>query len=134
MENCESRVWLTHLHFSQGKYLIHVFSMIVRRIVGNFKKIATLTIPSQALMKYLSCFARFGTISLKNVKNTHGGLILLVKLQDEACNFKSVTALWVFFTFFRWGTHLYMSLFPSICPSFVRPSRTISQEPYIIWS
>ena len=30
---------------------------------------------------------------------------------------------------FRWGTHLYMSLFPS-----VHLSRSISQEPYIIWS
>ena len=30
---------------------------------------------------------------------------------------------------FRWGTHLYMSLFPSICLS-----HSISQEPYIIWS
>ena len=28
---------------------------------------------------------------------------------------------------FRWGTHLYMSLIPSVCPS-VRPSRTITQQ------
>ena len=34
------------------------------------------------------------------LKNTHGGLILLVKLQAEACNFtKSITPSWVFFIF-----------------------------------
>ena len=33
-------------------------------------------------------FARFGTIcSLKNVKKSHGGVLLLVKLQAEAYNF-----------------------------------------------
>ena len=37
--------------------------------------------------------------NLKNVKNTHGGL-LLVKLQDLACNFaKSNTPSWVVFKF-----------------------------------
>ena len=33
--------------------------------------------------------------------------------------------------FFGCGTHLYISLFPSICPS-IRLSCTTSQEPYII--
>ena len=34
-------------------------------------------------------FARFGTIStnLKNVKNTHGGMLLLVKLQALVRNY-----------------------------------------------
>ena len=36
------------------------------------------------------------------MKNTHGGVLLLVKLQALACNFtKSNTHLWVFFTFFK---------------------------------
>ena len=40
--------------------------------------------------------------TLKNVKNTHGGVLLLVKLQDVACNFtKSSTPLWLFFKFFK---------------------------------
>ena len=40
--------------------------------------------------------------NLKNVKNTHGGVLLLVKLQAKARNFtKSSTPLWVFFTFFK---------------------------------
>ena len=36
------------------------------------------------------------------MKNTHGVLLLLVKLQAEACNFtKSNSPPWVFFTFFK---------------------------------
>ena len=53
-------------------------------------------------------FARFVTVctiylyNLKNVKNTHGGMLLLVKLQVKACNFtKSNTSSWVFFIFFK---------------------------------
>ena len=48
------------------------------------------------------CFARFGIICLKNVKNTHGGVLLLVKLQASACSFtKTNTPSWVIFTFFK---------------------------------
>ena len=39
---------------------------------------------------------------LKNVKNTHGGVLLLVKFQTSATSFtKSNTPPWVFFTFFK---------------------------------
>ena len=38
----------------------------------------------------------------KNVRNTHGGVLLLVKLQGEACNFTQNNTLpCVFFTFLR---------------------------------
>ena len=38
--------------------------------------------------------------NLKNVKNTHGGVLILVKLQAEACNFTKINIPpWVFFTF-----------------------------------
>ena len=50
------------------------------------------------------CFAQFITICTikKNVKNTHGRVLLLVKLQVSACNFmKCNTPEWVFFTFFK---------------------------------
>ena len=51
--------------------------------------------------------------------------------------FSMIRVTWcIFFVFkmvFRRGTHLYMSLFPSVRLS-VRPSCTISQEPYMIWS
>ena len=47
------------------------------------------------------CVIGYHLDSLKNVKNTHGGMLLLVKLQAEACNVtKSNTPPWVFFTFF----------------------------------
>ena len=40
--------------------------------------------------------------NLKNVENTNGGELLLVKLQAQACNFtKSNIPPWVFFTFFN---------------------------------
>ena len=47
------------------------------------------------------CIARFG-INLKKVKNTHSGVLLLVKLQALAWNFtKSNTPPRVSFTFFK---------------------------------
>ena len=40
--------------------------------------------------------------NFKNVKNTHGGVLLLIKFQALACKFtKSNTPRWVFFTFFK---------------------------------
>ena len=40
--------------------------------------------------------------NLKNVENTHGGKLILVKLQASACNFTKInTPPWVFFTFFK---------------------------------
>ena len=40
--------------------------------------------------------------SLKNVKNSHGGVLLLVKLQGSDYNFtKSNIPPWVFFMFFK---------------------------------
>ena len=53
---------------------------------------------------HLWCFARFGTICtiyLNNVKNTHGGVLLLVKLQAKSYFTKSNIPRWVFFTFFK---------------------------------
>ena len=48
------------------------------------------------------CAIQYHMHNLKNVKNTHGGVLLLVKLQAKACNStKSNTPSWVFFTFFK---------------------------------
>ena len=48
------------------------------------------------------CAIWYHLYKLKNVKNTHRGVLLLGKLQVLAYNFtKSNTALWVFFTFFK---------------------------------
>ena len=50
------------------------------------------------------CIARSVTICtiLKNVKNIHGRVLILVKLQTEDYNFTKInTPLWVFFMFFK---------------------------------
>ena len=50
----------------------------------------------------MRCAIWYPLCNLKNVKNTHGGMLLLVKLQASVCNFtKSNTPPWVFFTFFK---------------------------------
>ena len=47
------------------------------------------------------CEIWYHLYSLKNVKNTHGGMLLLVKLQTSVCNItKSNIPPWVFFAFF----------------------------------
>ena len=48
------------------------------------------------------CAICYHLYNLKNGKNTHEGVILLVKMQAEASNFiKSNIPPWVFFTFFK---------------------------------
>ena len=53
-----------------------------------------------------ACTIWYHLYNLKNVKNTHEGVILLIKLQALPCNFTtSITPPWVFFTFlkfFKW--------------------------------
>ena len=49
---------------------------------------------------YMSRAIWYHLFNLKHVKITHGGVLLLVKLQAEAFNFtESNTPPWVFFTF-----------------------------------
>ena len=48
------------------------------------------------------CAIWYHLYNLKNVKNTHGGVLLLEKLQAEAYNFtKSDFPPWLFFTFLK---------------------------------
>ena len=48
------------------------------------------------------CATWYYLYNLKNVKNTHEGVLILVKLQASACNFTKInTPPWVFFTFFK---------------------------------
>ena len=50
----------------------------------------------------MRCAIWYRFYNLKNVRNTHGGVPLLVKLQDSACHFtKSNTHPWVFFHVFK---------------------------------
>ena len=40
--------------------------------------------------------------NLKNMKNTHRGVLILVKLQSSVCNFTKINSRpWMFFTFFK---------------------------------
>ena len=56
------------------------------------------------------CASWYHLYNFKNVENTHGGVLLLVKLQASACNVtKSNTLPWVFFTFFK----LYIQMAPN---------------------
>ena len=48
------------------------------------------------------CAIWYHFYNLKTVKNTYGGVLLLIKLLASACNFtKSNTPPWLFFTFFK---------------------------------
>ena len=50
----------------------------------------------------MRCAIWYRLYNLKDVKNSHGGLILLVKLQAQACNItKSNTPPWAFFIFLK---------------------------------
>ena len=48
----------------------------------------------------MRCAIRYYLYNLKNVKNTHGGVLILVKLQVSAYNFTKINIpTWVFFKF-----------------------------------
>ena len=50
----------------------------------------------------MRCVIWYHLYNVKNVKNTHGGVLILVKLQPSACNFTKINSpSWVFFAFFK---------------------------------
>ena len=50
----------------------------------------------------MRCAIWYHLYNFKNVKNTHGGVLILVKLQAEECNFTKInTPPWVLFIFFQ---------------------------------
>ena len=50
----------------------------------------------------MRCAIWYYLYNLKNLKNTHGAVLILVKLQVSSCNFTKInTPPWVFFTFFK---------------------------------
>ena len=50
----------------------------------------------------MRCSIWYHLYNLKKVKNTHGGELILVKLQTSACHFAKInTPPWVFFRFFN---------------------------------
>ena len=58
---------------------------------------------SRYLLTYMMlCVYWYHLHNLKKLKNTHGGVLFLVKYQGEACNFTKTNAPpWVFFSFFK---------------------------------
>ena len=50
----------------------------------------------------MRCSIWYHLYNVKNVKNITGGVLILVKLQAEACNFTKINSPpWMFFTFFK---------------------------------
>ena len=48
------------------------------------------------------CAIWYRLSNLKSLKNTHGGVLILVKLQAKVCSFTKInTSPWGFFTFFK---------------------------------
>ena len=65
------------------------------------------------------CDALRDLVIFKNMKNTHGGVLLLVNLRASACNFTKRNAPpWVFFTFFK----LYKSRNTPLCEQICKNS------------
>ena len=61
-----------------------------------------ISLPFLSRIFAMRCAIWYHWYKLKNVKNTHGGLLILVKFQTKACNFTKIhTPSWVFFTFFK---------------------------------
>ena len=58
--------------------------------------------PDPVISHVMRCAIWYHLHNLKKMKKTHGGVLILVKLQAEACNFTKInTPAWVFFTFFK---------------------------------
>ena len=73
--------------FTRLIYIYVIFTSCVQRVWSKY---------------VMRCAIWYHLCYLKNVKNTHGGGLILVKLQAEACNFiKISTSPWVFFMFFK---------------------------------
>ena len=60
------------------------------------------TVSIQEQICEIRCAVWYHLFNFKNVKNTHGRVLHLLKLQANSCNFnKSNTPPWVLFTFFK---------------------------------
>ena len=49
----------------------------------------------------MRCVIGYHLYNLKNVKSTHGGVLILVKLQASTCKFTKINTPWMFFMFFK---------------------------------
>ena len=77
--------------------LHHEFTVLSKVFYNNFM----LLNPDKCLFA-VRCAIWYHLHNLKNVKNTYGGVLSLVKSQAEACNFTKInTPPWVFSMFFK---------------------------------
>ena len=75
----------------QKRWSIGALKTIFLKISGDFR----VNVCEINVMRCAICYHLY---NLKNVKNTHGGVLILVKLQASACNFTTInTRPWVFF-------------------------------------
>ena len=108
--SCFCEIWA--LCASRITYNIYIYIYIyynLRQVRIQIQIKIHVNIPSRKYhvklyyIHYMRCLCDLVSFapSTKNTKNTHGGMLLLAKLQ--ACNFtKSNNPPWVFFTFFKW--------------------------------
>ena len=94
--------WLSHYQRLKKKLAIVFFTAEIKYTYKNRPgKICSrlhLNKTKRYEMIWAICYHFY---NLKNVSNTHEGVLLLVKLQNSACKFiKSNTPPWMFFTFF----------------------------------
>ena len=96
-------------------YLLECFLFLKRSIISKISRVSAIlwaifTRPGSLnislifiSLHVMCCAIWYHLYYIKNVKNTHGGvLILVVKLQTSACNFTKINSPpWVFFTFFK---------------------------------
>ena len=93
--------------FCQPAFYLTLINHVTKTFLKESSFSATYHYPFHIIQDWVSlnvmrCAIWYHLCNSKNVKNTHVGVLLLVKLQAEAWNFtKSNTRAWVFFTFFK---------------------------------
>ena len=75
-----------------------IIKLIIKAVGVSHFIIAAVTL----VVNVMRCAIWYHFYNLKKVKNTQGGVLILVKLQAEACNVTKInTSPWVFLTFLK---------------------------------
>ena len=81
------------------------------------------------------CAIWYHLYDLKNVKNTHAGVLLLVKLQALSCNFtKSNTPPWVLWSFINFTNDIKSCKASHICITITRGDLDLLSANHTKWS
>ena len=93
--------------FCQPAFYLTLINHVTKTFLKESSFSATYHYPFHIIQDWVSlnvmrCAIWYHLCNSKNVKNTHGEVLLLEKLQAKSLNFtKSSTTLWVFFTFLK---------------------------------